>query len=157
MHIRYGYRLDILCETTTPIITMLDVHPSLRSEMTAPDSMVARSVVSPRDRVEATEHYDAFGNLCRRLVAPPGGIILRAKGIIHHSGFLEDRDSTAMAAPPDLLAAEFAGKLFFGKTAQHKTPAFQGRRTTFQVGLRFPTEQEVEVIQCQGLGKVFFT
>ena len=106
MHIRYGYRLDILCETTTPIITMLDVHPSLRSEMTAPDSMVARSVVSPRDRVEATEHYDAFGNLCRRLVAPPGGIILRAKGIIHHSGFLEDRDSTAMAAPPDLLAAE---------------------------------------------------
>ena len=106
MHIRYGYRLDIICETATPIITMLDVHPSFRSEITAPDTMVARSIVNIRETVEAEKYLDAFGNLCRRLVAPAGGIILRAKGIIHHSGFPEDRDFTAVAAPPDVLTAD---------------------------------------------------
>ncbi|OYU50445.1 MAG: transglutaminase [Rhizobiales bacterium PAR1] len=106
MHIRYGYRLDILCETATPIITMLDVHPSLRSEITAPDMMVARSALHVRETVDFTEYFDAFGNICRRLVAPAGGVILRAKGIIHHSGFLEDRDSMASAAPPDVLQVD---------------------------------------------------
>ena len=106
MHIRYGYRLDILCDAATPIITMLDVHPSLRSEITAPDTMVARSAVNAREKVEATDYLDAFGNLCRRLVAPAGGVILRAKGIIHHSGFLGDRESTAAAAAPDVLPAD---------------------------------------------------
>jgi len=106
MHIRYGYRIDILCDMETPIITMLDVHPSIRGEITAPDTMIARSVLNLRKLVETTEHIDAFGNICRRLVAPVGGVVLRAKGIIHHSGFLEERDSLARAAPPDLLAAK---------------------------------------------------
>lgn len=106
MHIRYGYRLDIFCDTETPIITMLDVHPTLRSEITVPDKMVIRSVTRVRERVEASEYLDAFGNLCQRFVAPAGGVILRAKGVIQHSGFLEERDSTAAAAPPDVLAAE---------------------------------------------------
>lgn len=105
MHIRYGYRIDILCDTETPIITMLDVHPSLRHEITVPDDMVARSAANPRERVAMSDHIDAFGNLCRRLVAPAGGVVLRAKGIIHHSGFAEDRNPMADAAPPDLLDA----------------------------------------------------
>lgn len=105
MHIRYGYRIDILCETATPVITMLDVHPSLRGEITAPDTMVTRSVLQPGHSVEATEHVDAFGNLCRRMVVPAGGVVLKAQGIIHHSGFPEDRNPAADAAPPDLLAA----------------------------------------------------
>jgi transglutaminase-like putative cysteine protease len=105
MHIRYGYRLDLLCETATPVIAMLDIHPSRRSEITAPDTMTARSALHPREAVAFTDHLDAFGNICRRLVAPAGGVVLRAKGIIHHSGFLEDRDSTAPAAAPDVLPA----------------------------------------------------
>ena len=105
MHIRYGYRIDILCDTATPLITMLDVHPSLRAEITVPDTMVARSVVNLRENIETTEHLDAFGNLCRRLVVPAGGVVLRAKGIIYHSGFTQERDPDAQAAPPDVLEA----------------------------------------------------
>ena len=75
MHIRYGYRLDILCETATPIITMLDVHPSLRSEITA----LAKSP-------EVTERLTKLGIV-------PGGLT----GEQSEAVFRKDRESFAAA------------------------------------------------------------
>jgi transglutaminase-like putative cysteine protease len=106
MHIRYGYHIDILCDQETPIITMLDVHATIRSEITMPDQMIAHSASNPHLEVAMTDHFDAFGNLCRRMVAPSGGVVLRAKGIIHHSGFVQEQNPSAVAAPPDILAAD---------------------------------------------------
>jgi len=107
MHIRYGYRIDVLCESPIPLTTMLDVHPSRRADVTMADAMVARSIANPRNVVASTQSLDAFGNLCRRLLVPAGGVALKARGIIHHSGFPEDRDPAADAIPRDQLSPMF--------------------------------------------------
>jgi transglutaminase-like putative cysteine protease len=104
MHIRYGYRIDVLCDAPTTVVTMLDVHPSRRADLTMVDTMVARQISNPRVSVPSDEFLDSYGNLSRRLVVPPGGVALRACGIIYHSGFVEDRDPEADAIPPDQLS-----------------------------------------------------
>jgi transglutaminase-like putative cysteine protease len=103
MHIRYGYRVDVLCETPLTITTRLDVHPSRRGELTMADPMVARSVCALRETVPSLETLDHFGNLCREIRVPAGGVALRARGIIYHSGFVEERNPDAVALPPDQL------------------------------------------------------
>ncbi len=107
MHIRYGYRIDVLCESPTSLMTMLDVHPSRRTDVTMADTMVARSIANPRVVVAATESFDPFGNLCRSLQVPAGGVALKARGIVYHSGFPEDRDPDAEIIPLDQLSPMF--------------------------------------------------
>jgi transglutaminase-like putative cysteine protease len=106
MHIRYGYRVDVLCETPITITTRLDVHPSRRGELTMADAMVARPVCALRDTVPTLENLDDFNNLCREINVPAGGVALRARGIIYHSGFVEERSPEAEALPPDQLPPE---------------------------------------------------
>lgn len=105
MHICYGYRIDILCEAPTLLVTMVDIHPTLASDITRSDTMVARSVRHVRTRIATEEFLDPFGNRGRRLTMPAGGVILKARGIIHHSGFPEDRNPDAEALPRAALPA----------------------------------------------------
>ena len=37
MQIAYGYRIDIVCDHETPVITMLDVHPDRAGDLAMPD------------------------------------------------------------------------------------------------------------------------
>ena len=66
MLIRYGYEMAIVCPTPTPVVCQLDVHPSL-----APFVRRETPFTTVPD-VEASAYVDAFGNLCRRFVAPAG-------------------------------------------------------------------------------------
>ena len=74
MHIRYGYRVDILCDAATPIITMLDVHPSLRAEITVPKAMAVGDV---EKLVLADEEVQRFlaGQPVKKLIVVPGRIV----------------------------------------------------------------------------------
>jgi transglutaminase-like putative cysteine protease len=108
MHIHYGYTIEIACDQPTPLITMLDVHPGQRHDITAPDTMVGVGLAT-REAVSTGELYqDEFGNICRRISIPSGGARLSAEGVIHHSGFPEElplgRDSMAPdALPPETI------------------------------------------------------
>jgi transglutaminase-like putative cysteine protease len=105
MHIQYGYNIEIYCDQQIPLITMLDVHPSVRRDITSPDTMTLTSA-SSGELLESTEIYeDAFKNSCRRLIIPPGGAVLSAMGVMHHSGFEEDVAAGRLASPPELLPA----------------------------------------------------
>lgn len=131
MHIRYGYRIDILCEAPTLLITMLDIHPTLRSDITRSDSMVARSIRHVRTKIPHDEFLDPFGNRCRRLTMPAGGAILKARGIIHHSGFPEERNPDAQALPRAALPA--AIRPFLGSSRYCETEALaETARTWFR-------------------------
>lgn len=80
MKIRYGYRIEIICSQPTPLITLLDIHPSRRH-----DILIDEEVKRSHD-VEVDTYVDQFGNICRRMVAPSGPFRLEAEGQIADSG-----------------------------------------------------------------------
>jgi len=106
MQIRYGYRIELVCEHEMPLVTLLDVHPSRRHDLMRPDEMRAMALRDPSVRIAVTQHRDAFGNICRRLVAPPGGIRLESEGVIHDSGEPDRRSPSVQEMPPARLPDE---------------------------------------------------
>ncbi len=86
MRIRYGYRIELTCTHDMPLITLLDVHPSRRHDLTMPDEMKVSALADPSLPIAMTQDLDSFGNIRRRMVAPPGGIRLESEGIVHDSG-----------------------------------------------------------------------
>jgi transglutaminase-like putative cysteine protease len=108
MHIHYGYTIEIACDQPTPLITMLDVHPSQRQDITAPDTMTGVGLATGVAVSTGELYQDDFGNICRRIAIPRGGARISAEGVFHHSGFPEEmplgRDSVAPdALPPETL------------------------------------------------------
>jgi transglutaminase-like putative cysteine protease len=110
MHIRIGYELTYDCLQPTPMLLMLNVHPSRLGDIVVPDEMVAEPAVP------ITRYRDAFGNLCSRLLAPAGRIRLSAEGIVRDSGepdpVSEDARQHAVEHLPDevmvfLLASRY--------------------------------------------------
>ncbi|AMJ63296.1 transglutaminase-like domain-containing protein [Bosea sp. PAMC 26642] len=106
MQIRYGYRIELVCQQELPLITLLDVHPSRRHDLTQPDDMVATSLFDPSVQVPVTQYLDQFGNICRRLIAPVGGVSLQAEGIIYDSGEHDPVHPHAGEVPPSRLPEE---------------------------------------------------
>lgn len=103
MRIRYGYDIEIVCQQELPLVTLLDVHPSRRHDLVEPDEMTVTSLRDPSLRIDAKQYTDQFGNICRRITAPPGGIALRAQGIVRDSGQRDPVDPAAGEVSPARL------------------------------------------------------
>src|SRR5271166_2159442 len=102
MKIRFGYELVYTCSQPVPMILMLHAHPSRIPDLLSPDILVTEPGV-PLDM-----YTDGFGNSCTRIVAPAGGIRLRADGLIHDDGLLDPASPHAQehaveALPHDTL------------------------------------------------------
>jgi transglutaminase-like putative cysteine protease len=106
MQIRYGYRIDVLCDAPTPFITMLDVHPDRRADITTPDELRVTDVLTGKKQPPIESYQDSFGNICRRILAPQGGMVLEAHGVIYDSGFPDPIDAEMEAHTPDDLPQE---------------------------------------------------
>ncbi|WP_449255001.1 transglutaminase-like domain-containing protein [Bosea sp. (in: a-proteobacteria)] len=106
MHIRYGYRIELVCEHDMPIVTLLDVHPSRRGDLVRPDEMRVTALRDPSRPLAITRHHDAFGNISRRLVAPPGGVRLESEGVIRDCGEPDPQVPAAQEVPPSQLPHE---------------------------------------------------
>ncbi len=106
MHIRYGYEIELACNQPTPLVTMLDVHPSRRSDITAPDDMSATAMMTNDVIDSASMYLDQFGNICRRILAPAGGVLIVGSGIIHDSGFSDPQQPDADVLSPEKLPAD---------------------------------------------------
>jgi transglutaminase-like putative cysteine protease len=89
MMIRLGYDIQFETASAVPIVTLLNVHPSRRQDLRAPDELHTDPLV----KVENYE--DSFGNHSCRLVAPAGGIRFQNSTLIEDSGKpdLEDKDA----------------------------------------------------------------
>jgi transglutaminase-like putative cysteine protease len=79
------------------MLLMLSVHPSRRSDLLTEDRMH----FSPH--VKARNYNDAFGNICTRLVAPPGLLEIRNDLIIADSGLPDEVAPDAEQWPIDAL------------------------------------------------------
>jgi transglutaminase-like putative cysteine protease len=80
MQLRIGYELVYSFPQPTPIILLVDVHHSRASDIIVPERLTAEPWIP------INSYRDAFGNLCKRALAPPGRLRLAADGVIRDSG-----------------------------------------------------------------------
>ncbi len=89
MQIRFGYELTYAFPQPTPMILMLRVHPSRTQDLLQADHMRIAPALPVQD------YLDGFGNLCTRLTAPAGRLVISADGLIGDSGLPETTDFNA--------------------------------------------------------------
>jgi len=80
MKIRVGFEITYDFVAHTPMMLMLNVHPSRAADVIKPDQLQVSPVVP------FTRYLDAFGNVCTRLVAPPGQLDIRTDALLAYSG-----------------------------------------------------------------------
>jgi hypothetical protein len=78
--IRAGYDVAFQCPYAVPMVLMLATHPSRDGDILSEQSML----FSPG--VEAPDFFDPYGNICTRLVAPPGLLEVRSDFLVDDSG-----------------------------------------------------------------------
>jgi transglutaminase-like putative cysteine protease len=66
MKIRAGFHLGYECQQPTPMLMVLNIHPSRRADL------LTEQVLSFDRPIEAWGYIDGFGNACSRIVAPAG-------------------------------------------------------------------------------------
>lgn len=103
MQIRFGYRIDLVCDQATPLIAMLDVHPERRPNLIVPDRLSVRALATGENVSTFSSYRDTFGNICRRTMVPAGGATFQASGTIHDSGRREAVPPDTPCAPPERL------------------------------------------------------
>jgi transglutaminase-like putative cysteine protease len=74
----------------TPVLLLLNIHPSRAGDLLIPD------VLTTDPSVPYTQYHDSFGNLCTRLIAPPGQITYRTDALITDPGTLDTSDPNAI-------------------------------------------------------------
>lgn len=100
MLIRAGYDLTFAADMQTPMVAMLNLHPSRRADLRTEHRIVADRPVAMEDFV------DGFGNVCTRLVVPVGGITLSCDFVIEDCGEPDRQSPQADQHTPDLLPPE---------------------------------------------------
>jgi transglutaminase-like putative cysteine protease len=76
MKLRVGYELVYQCPQWTPMLLMLNIHSSRAQSLIVPD------VINIYPYVPIRHYHDSFGNLCSRIVAPPGELRLTTDALI---------------------------------------------------------------------------
>ena len=84
MKLHVGFDMTFECAEPTPMIFMVNVHPSRTPDLLTPD----RLRVTPTRSI--TSYIDSFGNRCTRLLAPKGSLRVATDAIVTDSG-LPDR------------------------------------------------------------------
>lgn len=100
MLIRLGYdiRFDVPCPT--PIVALLNVHPSRTQDLREPDE------VQVEPAVDREIYSDSFGNTCVRVLAEPGTFRFYNSTLIEDSGELDPQDPSARQLPVERLPPE---------------------------------------------------
>jgi transglutaminase-like putative cysteine protease len=102
MEIRAGYEIAFSVQQRTPMILMLTVHPSRSGDLVTEDDLVLAPAIPRR------QYQDLFGNVCTRIVAPPGSLELSTSFLIRDSGLpdetvLKAREHAIEELPDDVL------------------------------------------------------
>ena len=80
MQLRIGYELIYSFPQATPIILVVNVHESRVDDLLAPDQL------HTEPSIPITSYRDAFGNDCKRIIAPAGRLRLTADTVIRDNG-----------------------------------------------------------------------
>jgi hypothetical protein len=72
MRIRAGYDIAFTMTQPTPMILMLTVHPSRAKDLLTEQKLLTAPKIPLRS------YRDVFGNVCTRVMAPPGLVEFKA-------------------------------------------------------------------------------
>src|ERR1700684_2463909 len=100
MEIKVGFEIAYAAVQPTPMVTMLNIHPSRFADIVGTESIVAEP------NVPIGFYRDSFGNVCGRLVAPAGGVTVRGSALVRDSGLPDVVMPTAQQLPIDQLPDE---------------------------------------------------
>jgi transglutaminase-like putative cysteine protease len=93
MLIRAGYQIAIECNTETPLMALVSVHPSRQADLRSP------AAISSSGTSHLLASSDEFGNLRTRTVAPPGVLKLSTDFVIEDSGLPDEVAPWASEVP----------------------------------------------------------
>src|ERR1700751_1361934 len=97
MRIEAGYDIGFNCPQKVPMGLMLSVHPSRRHDLLTEHRIRFSPGIRSRD------YLDSFGNICTRLVAPPGLLEVRTQFLIRDGGLPDEVPPHAPQVPVDEL------------------------------------------------------
>ena len=80
MRIRAGFSLTYDCSQPTPMLLVLEIHPSRRVDL------LTEQVIGFDRPIEARGYIDAFGNACTRIEAPAGVTTISTSFEIYDTG-----------------------------------------------------------------------
>ncbi len=83
MRIRCGFRIAYECSQPVPMLLALSVHPSREQDL------LTRPVLQTTPNLPVQDYTDDFGNMCHRIVAPPGRTELATEFDITDSGLAD--------------------------------------------------------------------
>ncbi len=75
MQIRIGYDIGYGADLATPMVIMLNVHPSRHGDL------IGTEDITTAPHTPITYYRDGFGNVCGRLVVPAGGVVISCRGM----------------------------------------------------------------------------
>jgi transglutaminase-like putative cysteine protease len=80
MLIRAGHEITYECPQPTPMLLVLNVHPSRARDLRTPENMTFSRDAHPE------QYIDGFGNVCTRVVVPQGRTTISSDFLIADSG-----------------------------------------------------------------------
>ena len=80
MKIRVGFELVYEFAEKCPVVLMLNVHPSRSADLVQADHLRITPVLP------LTRYLDTFGNICSRLVVPPGRVEISTDAVVADCG-----------------------------------------------------------------------
>jgi transglutaminase-like putative cysteine protease len=84
VRIRAGFEIAYDCPMPVPMLVTLSVHPSRRGDLETPEWLRTDPVV------EVRQYLDGFGNICSRVLAPPGRFVLSSDFVVRDAGQVDD-------------------------------------------------------------------
>ncbi len=100
MHIKVGYDIGFGTTQPTPMVIMLSIHPSRRADIAGIEEMFCTPATP------LSFYRDSFGNVCGRLVAPAGGVIISGRAVVKDSGLPDPVAPDAPQIPVEQLPDE---------------------------------------------------
>jgi len=97
MDIRLGYEIAIECDQDTPVFSLLEIHRDRKADIRKQTKVISSPSVPSR------VYEDRYGNFCRRLMAPAGGVRLAYDAIVRDSGLPDDTAPGARQVPVEEL------------------------------------------------------
>ncbi len=80
MLIRFGYEITVNCWNPTAMVLQLSIREDRGAEV------IVLEDFATDPEIESSTYRDLFGNICRRLVAPPGNLTFRSMSLLKNSG-----------------------------------------------------------------------
>jgi transglutaminase-like putative cysteine protease len=100
MQIRYGFDIELELLQPTTIVTVMDIHPSRRSDV------VEESGLHRNQDIRFEKFIDCFGNVSRRINADAGSLAIKLQGLVNDTGLHEPVAVNAAQTSAALLPAD---------------------------------------------------